>query len=83
MLVLRVTQRGVPVDCPDATRADPRRHRLARAGRRFRETGARITPLADTVARTAHDERERRLDRPRRAGLTAAEELEVLAGLPS
>lgn len=55
----------------------------ARAGRRFRETGARITPLADTVARTAHDERERGLDRPRRAGLTAAEELDVLAGLPS
>lgn len=55
----------------------------ARAGRRFLETGGRITPLADTMERTACNERERGLDRPRRSGLTADEELEVLGGLPA
>ncbi|MFI5610828.1 NAD-dependent epimerase/dehydratase family protein [Amycolatopsis sp. NPDC051903] len=43
--------------------------------------GLAVRPLADTVAGALATERERGLDRPRRAGLSAAEEAEVLAGL--
>lgn len=40
--------------------------------------GGALTPLAQTTADVAADERERGLDRPRRAGLSRAEEAEML-----
>jgi nucleoside-diphosphate-sugar epimerase len=43
--------------------------------------GLTIRPLADAVTGALATERELGLDRPRRAGLTAAEEAEVLASL--
>lgn len=42
--------------------------------------GLRRRPLAETLADVLADERERGLDRPRRAGLTRSEELELLGG---
>lgn len=47
----------------------------------FVASGGLRRPLAETVQRTLDDERARGLDRPRRAGLTPAEESEVLGGL--
>ncbi|WP_424448527.1 NAD-dependent epimerase/dehydratase family protein [Microbacterium arborescens] len=49
-----------------------------RSNRRFRETGGELTPLEDTIADVLVDERRRGLDRPRRSGLTTAEEAAVL-----
>lgn len=46
-----------------------------------RRTGLRPRPLADTVRDTLIDERERGLDRPRRAGLTRDEELLLIREL--
>lgn len=46
----------------------------------FVASGGRRRPLAETMARTLADERARGLDRPRRAGLTAVEEADVLGG---
>ena len=48
---------------------------------RAREAGFGCRPLAETLAATLADERARGLDRPRRAGLSRAEELELLAAL--
>ncbi|MDQ0743680.1 2'-hydroxyisoflavone reductase [Clavibacter sp. B3I6] len=47
----------------------------------IRALGARRRPLAATMRDVLADERARGLDRPRRAGLTRDEELEVLASL--
>lgn len=52
-----------------------------RSNRRFLETGGRLTPLGDTIAEVLADERQRGLDRPRRSGLTAADEAAVLRAL--
>jgi 2'-hydroxyisoflavone reductase len=43
------------------------------------ELGLRRRPLAETLADTLADERERGLDRPRRAGLSRGDELALLA----
>lgn len=50
-----------------------------RAGRAYAAAGGGIRPLAETMFRVLRDERERGLDRPRRAGLTRDEEREILA----
>lgn len=47
----------------------------------YRSVGGRLRDLRETLVRTLADERERGLDRERRAGLTRAEELELLAEL--
>ncbi|WP_190820236.1 NAD-dependent epimerase/dehydratase family protein [Saccharopolyspora pogona] len=46
------------------------------------DTGLRIRPLAETALATLETERELGLDRERRAGLTPAEEAELLANVP-
>mgnify|MGYP001807968821 CR=1 FL=1 len=51
----------------------------ARSDRRALEVGLVRRPLSETLADTLADERSRGLDRPRRAGLTRAEELELIA----
>lgn len=51
----------------------------ARSGAAYLEAGGRVRRLEDTLERVLADERERGLDRPRRAGLTRAEERELLA----
>jgi nucleoside-diphosphate-sugar epimerase len=48
---------------------------------RAREAGFTPRPLSDTLAATLTDERARGLDRERRAGLTRADELALLADL--
>jgi 2'-hydroxyisoflavone reductase len=45
------------------------------------EAGLRVRPLAETVAAALETERTLGLDRERKAGLSAAQEAEVLAGL--
>jgi len=52
---------------------------MTRSNAAFRESGGRLRPLAETVERVMADERERGVDRDRRAGLTRAEELALLA----
>lgn len=52
-----------------------------RRGDAYRAAGGRIRPLEETVERVLADERERGLDRARSAGLTRAEELDLLAAL--
>lgn len=52
-----------------------------RSGERYRAAGGRTRPLRSTLVDVLADERARGLDRPRRAGLTRAEELEVIAAL--
>lgn len=52
---------------------------MTRSNDAFRESGGRLRPLAETVERIVADERERGVDRDRRAGLTRAEELALLA----
>ena len=47
----------------------------------YRSAGGRLSPLRETLARTLADERARGLERERRAGLTRADELAVLAGI--
>lgn len=49
-----------------------------RSTRAFRQMGGCVRPLASTIADVLEDERARGLDRPRRSGLTAAEERAVL-----
>ena len=49
--------------------------------RRLPAAGGRLRPLRDTLERTLADERARGLDRERTAGLTRAEELDLLAEL--
>ncbi|MFV0634581.1 reductase [Demequina sp.] len=55
---------------------------MRRSGARYLELGGTLTPLKETLERLLADERGRGLDRPRRSGLTRAEELEALATLP-
>jgi len=50
-----------------------------RSNAAFRAAGGSLRPLAETVARSLADERERGVDRQRRAGLEASEEAETLA----
>ena len=52
---------------------------MTRSNRAYLASGGRLRPLADTIGRVVADERERGVDRERRAGLTRAEELELLA----
>jgi nucleoside-diphosphate-sugar epimerase len=52
---------------------------LARSGAAARAAGLRTRPLAATSADVLEDERRRGLERPRRAGLTAARHRELLA----
>lgn len=51
---------------------------MSRSNAAFRADGGALRPLADTVDRVLADERERGVDRERRAGLTRAEELALL-----
>ncbi|WAB81330.1 NAD-dependent epimerase/dehydratase family protein [Microcella daejeonensis] len=50
-----------------------------RSNEHYRAAGGRLRPLRDTLVDTLADERERGLDRPRRAGLTREDELELIA----
>lgn len=52
---------------------------MTRSNRAYLASGGHLRPLADTIGRVVADERERGVDRERRAGLTRAEELELLA----
>lgn len=52
---------------------------MTRSNSAFHASGGRLRPLADTVERIVADERERGVDRDRSAGLTRAEEWELLA----
>ncbi|KJQ55966.1 hypothetical protein [Microbacterium sp. SA39] len=54
---------------------------MTRSNARFRATGGRLRPLADTLAEVLADERSRGVDRARRAGLTRVEERALLAEL--
>lgn len=47
----------------------------------YRSVGGRLRPLRETLERTLVDERERGLERDRRAGLSRADELDILAAL--
>ncbi|MCM3502897.1 reductase [Microbacterium sp. P26] len=67
--------RSLPLWLPAEARGFSRRSDAA-----FVASGGRRRPLAETMRRTLDDERARGIDRPRRAGLTPAEEVEVLAG---
>lgn len=67
--------RSLPLWLPTEARGFSRRSDAA-----FLSSGGRRRPLAETMRRVLDDERARGMDRPRRAGLTAAEEAEVLAG---
>lgn len=49
-----------------------------RSARIFQQMTGRVQPLESTVADVLEDERFRGLDRPRRSGLSAAEESSVL-----
>lgn len=52
-----------------------------RSNAAYRLLGGTVRPLRDTLSRTLADEHERGLDRERRAGLTRADELALLAEL--
>ncbi|GAA3657644.1 SDR family oxidoreductase [Microbacterium marinilacus] len=52
-----------------------------RDGSAFLRTGGRPRPVVETIARSLEDELRRGVDRQRRAGLTAAEETEILRAL--
>lgn len=54
-----------------------------RSSARYLAAGGRHTPLERTIADVLADERERDIDRPRRSGLTRAEELAVIDSLAS
>lgn len=54
---------------------------MTRSNARFHSTGGALRPLAETIAGVVADERSRGVDRARRAGLTRAEELTLLAEL--
>lgn len=51
---------------------------MTRSNERYLATGGRLRPVADSIRRVLADERARGLDRPRRAGLTRAEEQELI-----
>ncbi|MEH3089466.1 MAG: NAD-dependent epimerase/dehydratase family protein [Microbacterium arborescens] len=65
--------RSLPLRLPHADAGFARR-----AGARFRDAGGRLSPLRKTILRVLADERDRGVERPRRSGLTAAEERAVL-----
>ncbi|MFF7683985.1 reductase [Microbacterium sp. NPDC007973] len=67
--------RSLPLWLPAEARGFSRRSDAA-----FLSSGGRRRPLAETMRRVLDDERARGIDRPRRAGLTPAEEAEVRAG---
>lgn len=54
---------------------------MTRTNARYREAGGMLRPLEDTIAAVTADERARGVDRPRRSGLTRAEELALLDAL--
>ncbi len=54
---------------------------MTRSNDLFLGTGGSLRPLADTIAAVLADERERGVDRKRRAGLTRTEEQELLTAL--
>lgn len=54
---------------------------MTRSNAAYRSAGGTQTPLETIIARVLDDERARRLDRPRRAGLTRAEERAFLADI--
>lgn len=54
---------------------------MTRAQAAYLDGGGLLRPLTDTIARIVADERERGVDRERRAGLTRAEELALLDAL--
>ncbi|MBT2486688.1 MULTISPECIES: NAD-dependent epimerase/dehydratase family protein [unclassified Microbacterium] len=54
---------------------------MTRSNRRYLATGGTLRPLAETIARVVADERVRGVDRVRRAGLTRAAEMSLLAEL--
>ncbi|MFS0895544.1 NAD-dependent epimerase/dehydratase family protein [Microbacterium sp. 179-I 3D3 NHS] len=54
---------------------------MTRANAAFRTAGGTIRPVADTITRVVADESARGVDRPRRAGLTRADERKLLAAL--
>lgn len=51
---------------------------MTRSNARYRRSGGTLRPLTETVERVVADERERGVDRERRAGLTRAEERALL-----
>ena len=51
---------------------------MTRLNARYTESGGTLSPLSDTVEHVMADERERGVDRERRAGLTRTEERELL-----
>ncbi|MFT3798863.1 NAD-dependent epimerase/dehydratase family protein [Microbacterium sp.] len=51
---------------------------VQRSGAAYLRAGGRLRPFGETIADVLTDEAERGLDRPRRCGLTAAEEAETL-----
>ncbi|WJS90161.1 NAD-dependent epimerase/dehydratase family protein [Microbacterium testaceum] len=65
--------RSLPLWLPESAGGFARRSDAA-----FVASGGRRRSLAETIRRTLDDERERGLDRPRRAGLTPAEEAEII-----
>lgn len=54
---------------------------MTRSNERYREAGGMLRPLEDTIAAVTADEQARGVDRPRRAGLTRAEELALIDAL--
>ncbi|WP_435745904.1 NAD-dependent epimerase/dehydratase family protein [Microbacterium sp. PMB16] len=54
---------------------------MTRSNAAFHGSGGTLRPLADTIARVVADERQRGVDRARRAGLTRAEERALLIEL--
>ena len=52
---------------------------MTRSNARYREAGGRLRPLEETIAAVIRDEKDRGLDRERRAGLTREDELQLLA----
>lgn len=54
---------------------------MARSHARYTAAGGALRPLDDTIATVIEDERERGIDRPRRAGLTREDELRLLRRL--
>jgi hypothetical protein len=54
---------------------------MTRSNAAYAAAGGTLRPLAETIARIVADERERGVDRERRAGLRRDEERELLAAL--
>lgn len=55
---------------------------MTRSQSAYQESGGVLRPLSETIARVVADERRRGIDRERRAGLTRADELALLAAHP-